>query len=77
MSTSQSSVQLRFCPSGRPTIDEWREFSRMPQRGETLTYEGRRYVVVEINWGEDGIDGQEPMVIAHAIERPRAQEALR
>lgn len=77
MSADQSNVQVRFCPAGRPTIDVWRTFSRLPQRGETIEYVGHAYVVVEVWWGEDGDDGQEPMIIAHAIERPRAQEALR
>lgn len=74
---SSTEVQVRFCPAGAPTIDVWRKFQSMPIRGETLSHDSRTYVVVEIWWGEDGDDGQEPMVIAHEAGRPRAQEALR
>lgn len=68
------SVQVRFCPAGRPTLDEWREFSELPRRGETLRHDSHIYVVVEVDWGEDG---ERPMIIAHENTRPRAQEALR
>lgn len=67
-------IQVRFCPSGEPTVDEWRAFREVPRRGEIVerTAEAGVYVVVDVEWGVDG----EPFVIAHGLDRPRAQ-ALR
>lgn len=71
----QVSVRVRFCPRGRTTFDEDRTFLRVPQLGESILRdgEGERYVVVDIDWYEDGT----PFVIAHGFDRPRAQGALR
>lgn len=65
-------VQVRLCPAAAPTMDAMREFMRVPQRGESLVTEFGRYVVVDIDWHEDGT----PHVIAHEYGRPRAEAAL-
>lgn len=65
-------VYVRFCPDGVSTFDEWREFHRIPQRGESILRGEDRYVVVEIDWQEDG----SPFVIAHGADRPRARAML-
>jgi hypothetical protein len=66
-----TTVQIRFCPSGRLTFDEWRPFLRVPERGETLVEGDERYVVVEVDWS-----GERPFLLAHSYDRPGAQAAL-
>jgi hypothetical protein len=65
-------VQVRFCPTGVPTEDAQREFRRIPCRGESIIHYGKHFVVVEVDWDEDG----EPFLIAHAADRPRARALL-
>jgi hypothetical protein len=61
-------VQLRLCPSGKPTTDVDREFARVPCIGELVDHENVTYRVVDVHWFEDG-----PLVVAHTLDRPRAQ----
>ena len=74
MSTIVIKVQVRFCPDGKPTFDEEREFERIPNRGESIIRgdEVERFVVVDIDWQEDGT----PFLVAHESSRPRARRAL-
>jgi hypothetical protein len=69
MTSSQSTVQLRLCPSGRPTFDVDREFARVPCIGEYVDHEDVTYRVVDVHWFPDG-----PLVVAHTLDRPRAKE---
>lgn len=64
-------ITVRFCPANAMTFDVEQTFSRVPMRGESIVYDDKRYVVVEIDW-EDG----EPFVIAHGADRPRARAAI-
>jgi hypothetical protein len=66
-------VQVRFCPSGAPTFDESRTFLKLPRRGESIIREEQHFVIVEIDWQENGL----PLLIAHGLDRPRAQAMLK
>lgn len=65
-------IQLRLCPSGSPTSDVNYEFLRVPCIGEYVDHEDVTYRVVDVHWSEDG-----PLVIAHSLDRPRAQNPFR
>lgn len=69
-----SKVRVRFCPAEVPTFDEEREFQRIPNRGESIIHseELGSFVVVDIDWQEDG----SPFLVAHDITRLRARRAL-
>lgn len=65
-------MQVRFCPIAERTVDVDREFVRVPCRGEMIMHDDSRYVVVDVDWQEDGT----PFIIAHEFGRPRAIAAL-
>ena len=65
-------VKLRLCPSGQPTRDVDREFSRVPCIGEYIDHDQETYRVVDVHWFEEG-----PLVVAHTLDRPRAQDPFR
>ena len=66
------SIQLRLCPSGKPTADVMRKFARVPCIGEYVDHDDVTYRVVDVHWHPDG-----PLVVAHTLDRPRAQEPWR
>jgi hypothetical protein len=72
MTSRSESVQLRLCPSGEPTFDVWRDFARVPCIGEYVDHDDKTYRVVDVHWFTDG-----PLVVAHSLDRPRAQEPWR
>jgi hypothetical protein len=64
--------QLRICPTGKPTTDVDCDFARVPCIGEYVDYEHVTYRVVDVHWFPDG-----PLVVAHSLDRPRAQDPWR
>jgi hypothetical protein len=63
-------IQLRLCPTGKLTIDVNRDFARVPCIGEYVDHEGVTYRVVDVHWFPAG----PPLVVAHSLDRPRAQD---
>jgi hypothetical protein len=61
-------VQLRLCPRGSPTSDVRYAFARVPCIGEYVDHDDMTYRVVDVHWFPDG-----PLVVAHTLDRPRAQ----
>lgn len=66
-------IQVRLRPKAQPTVNVWRPFARVPQRGELIRADNDLYVVVNVEWQHDGT----PFVVAHALDRARSLEARR
>lgn len=65
-------IQVRFCPSGQPTTDADYNFPRVPCIGELVEHDGSTYAIVYVHWFPEATV-MVPLVVAHSLDRPRAQ----
>lgn len=59
------------------TTDVFYELARVPCIGEYVDHEHKTYRVVDVHWFPDSEEPSVPLVVAHSLDRPRAQEPWR